>query len=168
MSERKNSLHKKAEPLPMPPSIARTDSSVSETKNSFNVKIMRGAEPLPVPLRPHHLLCTEFFRGYGYSDDFTANMSSVIAELNAADPAVRLSADTDIVCGKCPHNRNGRCDTYEKVLRYDHAVLELLGLRENTLAHWSELKRAAREKIISADKLCSVCGDCQWFDICGK
>ncbi|MDE5575973.1 MAG: DUF1284 domain-containing protein [Oscillospiraceae bacterium] len=120
------------------------------------------------PLRPHHLLCTEFFRGYGYSDDFTANMSAVIAELNAADPTVRLTADTDIVCLKCPHNKDGRCDTYEKVLRYDLAVLDLLGLHENHTATWSELKKAAREKIISAGKLENVCGDCAWFYICGK
>lgn len=119
-------------------------------------------------LRPHHLLCTEFFKGYGYSDDFTENMSAVIAELNAADPTVRLSTDTDIICRKCPRNNNGRCDTYEKVRGYDLAVLELLGLCEGDTALWSELKKTAQEKIISAEKLPAVCGDCQWFDICGK
>lgn len=120
------------------------------------------------PLRPHHLLCTEFFRGYGYSDDFTANMSAVIAELNAADPTVRLTVDTDIVCRKCPHNRGGRCDTYEKVLRYDLAVLDILGFDEGDTVRWTEAKKSAREKIISAGKLGNVCGDCAWYEICGS
>ncbi|MDE7279668.1 MAG: DUF1284 domain-containing protein [Oscillospiraceae bacterium] len=133
---------------------------MSEQKNSLPETVL--------PLRPHHLLCMNFFRGYGYSDDFTANMSEVIAELNSSDPMVRLSADTDIVCRKCPHNKEGRCDTYEKVLRYDIAVLELLGLRENYTAHWSELKKAAQEKIISVGKLDKICSDCAWFYICGK
>lgn len=163
MSGRKNNLPEKAEPLPMPPHCDDKkelfrDESFLYTNNSHAT----------LPLRPHHLLCTEFFRGYGYSDDFTANMSAVITELNSGDPTVRLSADTDIVCRKCPHNKNGRCDTYEKVLRYDLTALDILGLRESHTAHWSELKKSAREKIISAGKLNEVCGDCQWFNICGK
>ncbi len=122
----------------------------------------------PLLLRPHHLLCTEFFKGYGYSDGFSANMSEVISMLNADDPAVTLTAGTDIICRKCPHNSGGRCDSCEKVGGYDLAVLELLWLCEGDTALWSELKKAAREKIISAGKLLSVCGDCQWFYICGK
>lgn len=126
------------------------------------------SEPKSVPLRPHHLLCTEFFEGYGYSDEFSANMSETIARLNGTDPKVTLTAGTDIICRKCPHNKEGACDSQEKVCRYDLAVPELLGVREGDTALWSELKKAAREKIISAGKLSRVCGDCQWFYICGK
>lgn len=119
-------------------------------------------------LRPHHLLCTEFFRGYGYSDEFSANMSKVISMMNTDDPTVTLTADTDIICRKCPHNKDGICDSCEKVCRYDLAVLELLDIQKGDTAVWSELKRAAREKIIAAKKLSRICVDCQWFYICGK
>lgn len=122
----------------------------------------------PLPLRPHHLLCTEFFKGYGYSDGFSANMSDVISMLNADDPAVTLTAGTDVICRGCPHNKGGICDSREKVRRYDLAVLELLEVHEGGTAAWSELKRSARERIIAAGKLYQICGDCQWFHICGK
>lgn len=121
-----------------------------------------------VVLRPHHLLCTEFFKGYGYSDDFTANMAEVISELNSTDPTVRLVYETDIVCRRCPNNNGGMCTDGEKVLRYDRSVTDLLGLCGNDTAKWSELKKSAREKIICAGKLRQVCGDCQWFGICGE
>ncbi len=54
----------------------------------------------PLPLRPHHLLCTEFFKGYGYSDGFSANMSEVISMLNADDPAVTLTAAVGAIPAK--------------------------------------------------------------------
>lgn len=119
-------------------------------------------------LRPHHLLCTEFFKGYGYSNEFSVNMSDVISMLNADDPAVMLTAGTDIICRGCPHNKDGICDSREKARRYDIAVLELLGVHEGGTATWSEMKRSARERIIAAEKLYQICGDCQWFHICGK
>lgn len=120
------------------------------------------------PLRPHHLLCTEFFKGYGYSDEFSANMSEVISMMNADDPEVTLTAEADIICRGCPHNKGGICDSREKVCRYDLSVLELLGVCEGDTSLWSELKRSARERIIAAGKLSRICGDCQWFYICGK
>lgn len=121
-----------------------------------------------VRVRPHHLLCTEFFKGYGYSGDFTANMARVIDELNADDPTVRLVAEADIVCVRCPNNNGGVCADCEKVLRYDKAALDFLGLDGEVSGKWSELKKSAREKIILAGKLDSVCGDCRWFYICGE
>ncbi|MCM1024354.1 MAG: DUF1284 domain-containing protein [Prevotella sp.] len=119
-------------------------------------------------LRPHHLLCTEFFRGYGYSGDFTENMAKVISELNADDPTVRLVTETDIICRSCPNNNGGVCTDAEKVLRYDSITLSFLGACGNGTARWSELKKSAREKIISTGNLGKVCADCQWFDICGN
>ncbi len=121
-----------------------------------------------VQLRAHHLLCTEFFKGYGYSDDFSVNMSEVISMLNSGDPEVTLTAGADVICRGCPHNKDGICDSQEKVRRYDLAVLELLGVYEGNTAVWSELKKSARERIIAAGKLSQICGDCQWFHICGK
>lgn len=121
-----------------------------------------------VPLRAHHLLCTEFFKGYGYSDEFSANMSEVISMLTVGDPKITLTAGADVICRGCPHNKDGICDSQEKVRRYDLAVLELLGVHEGDMAVWSKLKKSARERIIAAGKLSRICGDCQWFHICGK
>lgn len=59
------------------------------------------------------------------------------------------------------------CESAEKVTRYDNAVLDLCGLSEGSVLHWSELRALVQEKIISPGLLSQVCGDCIWFGICG-
>lgn len=120
-----------------------------------------------VQIRPHHGLCAEFFRGEGYSGEFCQNMAEVLKTLNETDPIVSPKAAPDLICGHCPNNGNGVCSANEKVLRYDRKVLELCGIAEGTPLRWSEYRRLVREKIIEAGRLREVCGDCQWFGICG-
>ncbi|MCM1329277.1 MAG: DUF1284 domain-containing protein [Ruminococcus sp.] len=121
-----------------------------------------------VQIRPHHGLCAEFFRGEGYSGEFSQNMAKVLKMLNETDPTVSPKAAADLICGHCPNNAGGVCSTEEKVLRYDKKVLEICGIAEGAPIKWSEFRRLAAEKIVSAGKLGEVCGDCGWFYICGK
>lgn len=121
-----------------------------------------------VDVRPHHGLCAEFFRGEGYSSEFVSNMTIVLSELNAGDPLIRLTVGTDSICCQCPNNIDSCCETEYKVVRYDNAVLDLCGLSDGSVLHWSEFRALVREKIISPGLLSQVCGDCIWFGICSE
>ncbi|HEY5561588.1 MAG TPA: DUF1284 domain-containing protein [Clostridiaceae bacterium] len=118
-------------------------------------------------LRAHHGLCILFFEGKGYDDNFVENMKNVIATLTQ-NPMVLVVFDEDIVCVACPNNSNGICDCNEKVDRYDKMVLRLCDMHSNTVLQWEAYKTLVKEKIIMTGKLSTVCGDCNWANICLK
>jgi len=112
-------------------------------------------------LRPHHILCLGFFRGKGYSEAFTRNMTGVLASLTSDTP-VRLTVGHDILCAACP-NRGDGCPN---AAAYDRRVLELCGLGVGQLLPWRRLRQAAEEDILAPGRLAQVCGDCQWAALC--
>ena len=119
-------------------------------------------------LRPHHGMCLAFFEGKGYSDGFTAHMEQVLLRLSREDPPVRLLPATDVICAHCPNNIRGVCATAEKVDRYDRAVLERCGLAAGDALPWNAFSKLVHDRILTAGKRPSICGDCQWNDICAK
>ena len=119
-------------------------------------------------IRPHHGLCTAFFEGKGYSGDFVRNMANVIEMLERENPEIILTVGEDIICANCPNNRTHICDSSEKVAGYDNTVLEMCGLSAGDIVCWSDFRETVFEKIISLGRLCQVCGDCQWYHICGE
>ena len=119
-------------------------------------------------LRPHHGLCTAFFEGKGYSGDFVRNMADVIEMLERVDPKIILTVGEDMICANCPNNGTHSCESTDKVARYDNAVLEICGLSAGDVIQWSDFRDTVFIKIISAGRLPEVCGDCQWFNICGE
>lgn len=119
-------------------------------------------------IRPHHGLCTAFFEGKGYSGDFVRNMANVIEMLERENPEIILTVGEDIICANCPNNRTHICNSNHKVGRYDDTVLEMCRLSAGDIVRWSDFRETVFEKIISAGRLCQVCGDCQWFNICGE
>ena len=78
-------------------------------------------------LRPHHLLCAQNFIGYGYNEEFTGHMERITDSLNRGGEVV-LHEGCDDICGKCPHNKGGRCTSCDKVDRMDREVLIVCGL----------------------------------------
>lgn len=118
-----------------------------------------------IQLRPHHLLCTRFFEGKGYSSDFTVHMTETIERLQAG-AQVRLVDGADEICGSCPNMQKGRCITQEKVVRYDAGVLEHTGLACGDTLDYRELYRLIGERIIEQGTMGEICGDCSWSDIC--
>ncbi len=116
-------------------------------------------------IRPHHLMCIEFFVGKGYSDEFTANMHKVIKYLTT-DPLLTVTAKADGICTKCPNMIDGACKTRDKVDRYDKAVLESIGALDGDREKYTELRKKVREKIIYSGKRESICGDCEWSELC--
>ena len=116
-------------------------------------------------IRAHHGMCFSFFRGKGYSGEFTENMWRMKERL-AQNPKVVLLCGTDDVCARCPNNQAGLCNQAEKVEGYDRRTLALCGLSENEVLCWEEFAALVRENIIAAGRRESVCGDCEWNELC--
>lgn len=116
-------------------------------------------------LRPHHGMCINFFVGKGYSDDFTAHMTSMIRSLSA-NPIICLSTETDAICTKCPNNTKGSCTTDEKVMQYDRKVLEHCGLANGVCMHYSDFSQLIHKQILQRGLREEICGDCQWNALC--
>ncbi len=116
-------------------------------------------------IRPHHGLCTYFFKGDGYSDAFVENMTLVLAKLKG-NPIVTLVSDEDVICAACPNNDHHTCTSIEKVSRYDTGVLTALGLSFGDNIPFQDFQMKIKQEIIEQDKLSTICGDCEWFPIC--
>ena len=117
-------------------------------------------------IRSHHGMCISFFRGEGYSSEFTSHMAKIVSELST-DPLVEIISVTDKLCEKCPNNMGGGiCQTEEKVARYDKGVRDLCGIKAGEVIPFSEFSSMVREKIILCGKREEICGDCEWSEIC--
>ena len=119
-------------------------------------------------LRAHHALCIRFFQGKGYSAAFTDHMSKVVQRLEENDPEVMLLRECDTLCECCPHERDGVCESAEKVRRYDESVLALCHLQPGEILRWSDLKHLADAIILASGRLADVCSDCQWHGLCAS
>lgn len=117
-------------------------------------------------LRPHHLLCLPNFVGEGYDDAFTANMAAQKRRF-AETGRFTLADGADEVCAACPHRRGNGCVSQEKVSRYDAAVRAMLGLEPGQDCDAAVLRARVREEIFGAGRLGEICGDCEWFPLCG-
>ena len=118
-----------------------------------------------IDLRPHHALCAQFFEGKGYSEAFVAHMYGILSELDRG-ASVTLVDVCDAICAGCPNNRDGVCETDEKVRAIDRRALEAMGVRFGDTLPWRDLSALAKEKIVAAGKLKDVCCDCEWIGIC--
>lgn len=116
-------------------------------------------------IRAHHGMCFSFFKGKGYSGDFTRNMWAMKEKLEQ-NPEVILLCDTDDVCAHCPNNQAGKCTSADKVKNYDEQVLARCDLAPNTRIQWNDFAKLVREHIISAGKREEICGGCQWNELC--
>lgn len=119
----------------------------------------------PISLRAHHGMCLAFFRGKGYSSDFSAHMQAVHDGMKG-NPSLRIVAEGDIICGHCPKLEQGICRSAEKVLSYDRQVLAACGLTEGAELDWETFSKLVRERILVPGKREEICADCQWTSLC--
>ena len=116
-------------------------------------------------IRTHHGMCIAFFQGKGYSNEFTAHMGEIIQKLES-NPTIYISTQTDIICAKCPNNKQGLCETESKVIAYDRQVMKYCGLSEGMVMPYADFKRAVYENILIPNKREEICGNCQWSELC--
>lgn len=110
-------------------------------------------------------MCAQFFVGKGYSEQFVAHMYGFLKKLDCG-ASVTLTDGCDAICAGCPNNKDGVCETDEKVRAIDRRALEAMELRFGETLPWRDLSALAKEKIIAAGKLNEVCRDCEWIGVC--
>lgn len=110
-------------------------------------------------------MCLAYFKGKGYSEEFTNHMYEIKRELEN-NPVVCIVDETDDICRYCPNNASGVCTSMDKVAGYDCQVLALCGLEAGTELEWKRFEELVKNRILDANKRKAVCGDCQWNDIC--
>lgn len=116
-------------------------------------------------LRPHHLLCTQGFRGKGYSSGFVKNMIAVTNRLRTeAHTPIQLVFTTDDLCAHCPQMLGeGLCEDQEKVLWFDGCVVEAFQLEEGEYDYQTLAARIRRE--MTPELLEHICGRCAWYPV---
>lgn len=117
-------------------------------------------------IRPHHGLCSQFFEGNGYSEEFVENMTNTLNKLNSQNLKVRIVEHCDDICSCCPKNTGGVCENEEDVLHNDAQCLEEYGFKIGDELCWNDLRERVVSKIKAENKLPSACSDCSWRSIC--
>ena len=92
-------------------------------------------------------------------------MYGVLSELEHGG-VVTLVDRCDAICTGCPKNRDGVCETDEKVRAIDRRAIEAMGVRFGDTLPWRGLSTLAKERIVATEKLKDVCRDCEWIGIC--
>lgn len=141
----------------------------------------KGGGDAPISLRPHHGMCLAFFEGKGYSEGFTAHMGRILSLLegipaecdtasggDALSRFIRLTVAVDSICAACPNNRDGACDSAERVKLFDEAVLARCGLQEGQTMPFAEFAQKVQNQIIASGDRGQICGGCQWEWICAN
>jgi hypothetical protein len=110
------------------------------------------------------------FRGYGYSEDFVANMEQVIKNINAfPEQEIEITSDCDIICSRCPYNRNDICekksDSAEKTKNMDMKTLKKLELTKTQKIKSKDISSLVKTKLKKSD-IEDICGDCDWNEKC--
>jgi hypothetical protein len=125
----------------------------------------------PVRLRGHHLICLQFFRGEGYSDEFVENLTALLARLATAPAEVVTVADD--VCAACPDlSADKLCGSESaggevEIRRIDALACSLLEVAPRAHITLAE----ARERLV-ADAIgvgtwrAEACDGCAWESVC--
>jgi hypothetical protein len=116
-------------------------------------------------LRGHHLICLNFFRGEGYSDDFIENIYEVLKR-----EKVEIVAGWDEVCSKCPYLKGGKCANKkysdEMILAQDREALRLLDFTSGKTVDWKTI--VERIPDILDEWKAQFCGGCGYKNVCFK
>lgn len=114
-------------------------------------------------LRGHHLICLNFFRGEGYSEEFIYNIRTVLK-----DQKVNVVQGPDDVCAVCPYLKDGKCasDEYtnDTILFQDSAALGLLRMIPGDSTDWKTI--SGKLPPILARWKAQFCIDCGYKKIC--
>ncbi len=120
-------------------------------------------------LRAHHLLCMRSFQGKGYSREFVKNFYKVIDKLKR-NPSITVVNRPDVICEKCPHNKNGCVKKGPKselrVRKKDNEFIKALSLTLNKTMKANRIKEITEK--ITKEGIKKLCRNCQWLDYCVK
>lgn len=119
---------------------------------------------MQIAFRPHHFLCALCFQGKGYSPQFIANFTAIMAYLNTPlgeNTPITVTAKTDSICSPCPHNQQGLCETDASIAILDNAHKEALNLQIGDKITWKEAKKLIAKQI-TLPTFHRICDTCSW------
>jgi biotin-[acetyl-CoA-carboxylase] ligase BirA-like protein len=137
-----------------------------EMRKKYKERLFQFAD---IKLRPHHLLCIQNFRGFGYSDGFTQNMAELAAWLRCEpDTAVDVVSAADVICAKCPKKLVGDlCEAEMKVKMMDEKVLAYFDIENGRYVYNDVIGKIKAG--MTAEIAEDICGGCEWYaDLCKK
>ena len=100
--------------------------------------------------RVHHIMCTNLYKGYGYSGPFCENMTKMVSWLNEnQDEPLLLVTHPDEICKKCPNLVDGRycVDITNHVQKKDEKLLAIGVVGEYIGKIYLETKARPRYRI---------------------
>ncbi|HBH17695.1 MAG TPA: hypothetical protein DDX14_01890 [Cyanobacteria bacterium UBA9579] len=113
-----------------------------------------------INLRPHHFLCIQGYKGYGYSKEFEVNMEKVINSLKQG-ASVKITLGSDDICEHCLNPNNNMCSqAYAEKL--DSTVMNIIGLQEGEVVDFQE-KTNLLKKIMNPQAHQRICEKCVWM-----
>ncbi|AKG91858.1 hypothetical protein GAH_00810 [Geoglobus ahangari] len=114
-------------------------------------------------LRGHHLICLNFFKGEGYSEDFVENLRRVVS-----DSEIEVVFGADDVCERCPYLKDGVCSysesAEEEVTELDQMAYRLLSTYPGQRTTWHEVKEKLPEIMRTWKEF--ACSECDWKTVC--
>ena len=114
-------------------------------------------------LRGHHLICLNFFRGEGYSEDFIKNIFELLK-----NEQLEIVSGPDEVCAKCPLLKDEKCASNEytdgMILVQDKEALRLLGFMPGEIVDWKMIA-AILPDILEVWKA-QFCAGCGYRKVC--
>lgn len=114
-------------------------------------------------LRGHHLICLNFFRGEGYSEEFIDNLFAVIKK-----EKIEIVTGADDVCRKCPYQKDDKCRssdyTDEKIHFQDKKALQLLEFKPGMIIDWKMI--ASKLPDILEEWKAEFCCACGYRKVC--
>lgn len=118
-------------------------------------------------LRGHHLLCLKGFQGYGYSEEFTENMTRINALRKSADTTISIIDSDDDICRHCPNLKNSICTDKiqnRKIVEMDRKVLDKIDADNeyNSI----DLFKKVDELFSTKKSVENICFNCIWHDKC--
>jgi len=119
---------------------------------------------MEINLRGHHLICLHFFRGRGYDENFTKNLSNLLNNIRNKEITITNSADD--VCKKCPYLKGKECkydyNSEKEIREMDKKAIKLLNIKEKTIK-WKRI----REKLPKVfNEWLAYCKTCDWKGDC--
>lgn len=120
-----------------------------------------------IKLRPHHFLCMRFWIGNGYSKEYTERVEEILPAMKSGEK-VYVEFGPDSLCEKCPHLKNGICDSQDRVVEFDRKVAEYCSLKNGEETDWDKVFQSVSSGIMNQNRFDLICGDCAWAEICHK
>lgn len=118
-------------------------------------------------LRGHHLLCLQGFQGYGYSEDFTKNMTEINLARKSDNTIIQLTDSPDDICKACPNLKNNICEDElqnNNIVKMDREVLKKIDKAQeyNSQDLFNEISQIFNTK----ESVSNICFNCMWHEKC--